>query len=374
MPSATTLLVAALALLSNVNAQSNVPNACRPRTWGKEKYAPSIGALRAALIFIDFPDFPANTTVAENLAKIGTRPIDLFKQMSYGKLDLEFVPVLDKFYRMPSASSSYDYHRNLTTEQHLKYINDALKAVGTSVSFNGIDVLYLLPPMYANEISFSPTTTVAVRAADGTRLGATVTFGQDLYFRWGSKTVNHETGHTMGLPDLYPYAGGATTQWVGGYDLMGLISAQSPDYIAWHKWQLGWIEDKQIDCVTSAGITRHRISPIEVAGGGSKAVVIPTSKTAYVVAEVRSTQGVDNEACGTGVLLYTVDTAIPGGSGPVRVIDTKPNSGGCKPDNGGELNDAPLASGSTYDTGLGVVVTVVGQEGAAYLVEIERSG
>lgn len=345
---------------------------CRPTSWVGDGRAPSVGTLRAALIFVDFPDMPANTTIEELYELVEAAPTEFFNEMSYGKLTLELVPLLGQFYRMPAESSSYNYSRALTTEAHLKYINDALTAVGPSVSFAGIDVLYVLPAKYANEISFSTSTASDVTAADGTVIGNSITYGQDLYFSWGFKTINHETGHTMGLPDLYPYSGGEVPQWVGGFDIMGLIGGQSPDYFAWHKWRLGWIDNNQVDCIVTAGKTTHRISPIEVASETSKLVAVPLNSTAYVLAEVRSNLGIDGDACGTGVLLYTANAAVGSGDGPIRVIDTKPNSGGCDFEKGGELNDAPLAAGSSYDTGLGVTITVMAQEGDDYIIEVDR--
>lgn len=334
-----------------------------------------MGKLRAAAIFVDFPDFPANTTTEEIFEPIKSAPAELYKTMSYGKLDLEIVPVAQKFFRMPADSSSYNYSRALTSEMHLKYINDALTAVGPSVSFAGYDVLYIIPAKWANEISFSTSLAITVTAPDGTAFASTITYGQDLYFSWKWKTVNHETGHAMGLPDLYPYNGGETTQWVGGFDLMGLIGGQSPDFLAWHKWRLNWIEDSQVDCVVEAGKTTHRISPVEVTDetrDSSKLIAVPISPSYYVLAEVRSGLGIDQGACGTGVLLYTADTSVVSGSGPVRIIDTKPASNGCGQNNGGEINDAPLAVGGTY-TVSGVTIKVTSQEWNDYIIEVERA-
>ena len=349
---------------------------CRPTSWDRDGRAPSTGTLRAAVVFVDFPDFPATTTTDDLFANISSAPAELFKTMSYGKLNLELVPLLDQFYRMPDISSSYNYSRALTTEMHLKYINDALAAIPSSVSFRDIDVLYILPALDAAEISFSTSTGEDVTTPDGYTISSTITYGQDLYYSWGYKTINHETGHAMGLPDLYPYDGGAVPTYVGGFDLMGLIAGQSPDYLAWHKWQLEWINDEQVECVVDAGLTTHRISPIEVEGKGIKAIAIPLNETAYLLAEVRSNLGIDEEACGTGVLLYTADTNITRSSTsdqpPIMVIDTTPGSGGCAIDNGGELNDAPLKVGDSWDTQLGVVITIKEQDGDDYIVDVER--
>ena len=348
-----------------------VPN-CRPE-WPT---AGHIGTFRAAVIFVDFPDFEANTTVQELWDPIASAPTELYKTMSYGKLDLELVPLLDKFYRMPADSSSYGYARGLTTDSHLKYINDALAAVGPDASFADIDTLYIIPPKFADEISFSTSTGNDITALDGSIITSTITFGQDLFFSWGPKTINHETGHAMGLPDLYPYDGGAIQQYVGGFDMMGVIGGQSPDYMAWHKWRLEWLEESQIVCVLeNNGTTEHRISPIEVVDetrDSPKAIAIPVGGTEYVMVEVRSDLGANEGACGTGVLLYTADSALGSGDAPIKVIDTKPESGGCDASHGGELNDAPLKVGEEWDTGKGVVVKVKYQEWNDFIVEVER--
>jgi hypothetical protein len=73
--------------------------------------------------------------------------------------------------------------------------------------------------------------------------------------------------------------------------------------------------------------------------------------------------------------LYTADTAVGSGDGPIRVIDTKISSSNhaCTADKGGELNDAPLKAGEEMDTGLGVVVRVLSMYGEDYVVEIEST-
>jgi M6 family metalloprotease-like protein len=355
-------------------APTSTPNlpSCRPE-WPTAGYT---GTFRAAVIFVDFPDFEATTTVQELWDPIAFAPTELYKTMSYGKLNLELVPLLDKFYRMPSVSSSYGYARGLTTDSHLKYINDALAAVGPDASFADIDTLYIIPPKFASEISFSTSTASDVIALDGSVITSSITFGQDLFFTWGPKTVNHETGHAMGLPDLYPYDGGAIQQFVGGFDMMGVIGGQSPDYMAWHKWRLEWLDESQVVCVVEKnGTSEHRIGPIEVADearDSPKAIAIPVGGTEYVMVEVRSDMGANKGACGTGVLLYTADSALGSGDAPIKVIDTKLESGGCDASHGGELNDAPLKVGEEWDTGKGVVIRVKSQEWNDYIIEVER--
>ncbi|HEU5108762.1 MAG TPA: hypothetical protein VFT95_09415, partial [Micromonosporaceae bacterium] len=176
---------------------------------------------------------------------------------------------------------------------------------------------------------------------DGREFRQVVTFGQDMW-RWGFKVLNHESGHTFSLPDLYAYAGGHP--FVGGWDLMGLISGPAPDNLAWHKWKLGWLDTAQLGCVNAPGTTQHTLTPLS-APGGVKAVVVRTGTTTALVAEVRTRAGLDAAACDTGVLIYRVDSAVNSGSGPVRVVDAHPATAAC----GDPLGDA------TFDLGAGEV-------------------
>ena len=98
---------------------------------------------------------------------------------------------------------------------------------------------------------------------------------------WGYRWINHEFGHTVGLPDLYSYnttIGGTRVNqffWVGGWNIMGNIGGHANDYSGFEKYKLRWLRDDQVDGVSTAGTTPHAITPLETPGG-SKIVVIRT--------------------------------------------------------------------------------------------------
>ncbi|MEV0676016.1 M6 family metalloprotease domain-containing protein [Actinosynnema sp. NPDC050436] len=304
--------------------------------------APSHGTVRTTMVFVDFPDAPATDTPAslrDNLLPGGP---NWFSASSYGNLNLSVKAVTTRFHRMPRPSTDYGWRRGLTAEAHARYLNDALTAVGRTVSFSGTQVFYVVPTRAATEISFSPAYINPLTAPDGSTIPRSVTFGQDMWY-WGSKVLNHETGHALGLPDLYGYQGDSH-RFVGGWDVMGLISGPGPDLLAWHKWKLNWLRYDQIGCVSRTGRYTDTLVPVSTPGG-RKAVVIRTGPTTALVAEARARTGLDATACATGVLIYAVDAATPSGSGPVVVKDSRPNSGGC---DGHELNDAPFTTGSRF--------------------------
>jgi hypothetical protein len=80
--------------------------------------------------------------------------------------------------------------------------------------------------------------------------------------------------------------------------------------------------------------------------------------------ENRQRVGNDSAICDTGALVYTVDSAIASGSGPVKVVGGTPAGCGYGP-----LSDAPLGPGGRVNVG-GVVVEVVGYKGSALSVRV----
>ena len=329
------------------------------------------GQLRAFMIFVDFPDAPATETPRSLYNVLLPGAADWYATASYGRLRLSVTADTSAFYRMPGRSDSYGWDRDFSEDDHEVYINDAAEAyfdAHPSSSPRSVDLLYVVPTARAASIYFSPTYMSEVRTRAVIAKKA-VTFGQDVFTTWGFKTLNHETGHALCLPDLYPFSSDQTGLYVGGWDVMGLISGPAPDYIAWNKWRLGWIDDGQVQCVAGGGTTRHVLTPLAVSGG-VKAVVVRRNSTLALVAEARTRAGLDGAACATGVLLYTVSTNVETGEGPVRVLDTRPNSRGCSED---ELNDAPLSLDrtSTYTVpGWGVKVAVVSQTGTSYTIQV----
>lgn len=253
------------------------------------------------------------------------------------------------------------------------YVQDALDVVNRNVTFKGTDLLYIVPTTEASEISYSPTFMPPIKAADGTIIKKTVTFGHDMCV-FGYTVMLHETGHTMGLPDLYSYEPHTRAAiFVGGFDLMANNTGISPDYLAWHKWRLGWIDDNQIACLGRGTVKQHgkryTLTPIEEATG-LKALVFRYNATFAVVAENRSGKGANSAVCGTGVLIYTVSTLVPTGRGPVRVQDSSPQSERCA---GEILNHAlfvPQSQDRSTYVGWDVNITVVEEINAGFVVQV----
>ncbi|KAK8038246.1 hypothetical protein PG994_015013 [Apiospora phragmitis] len=353
--------------------------------------------VRGWMMFVDFPDAEAAGYTAQGVYDNSVAKANAWYQTSsYGRLSLNVSADVDHIYRMAKPSTAYDWANHGTSYNQMVFIEDALdaymqvhgiaEAADLKASLPEMDVLYVVtPPSTPNfDVSYGSRYAAQTRSHNGTDGNVVegaevskgyVTFGTG-FFREETKSdgsgVNpakifvHETAHTLGLPDYYPMGFGLLEgEYVGGFSIMGSIGEQAPDMFAFDKWRMGWLDDSAVHCVTEKGTsTTHVLQPLEADGatGGVRAVMIPTSNTTALVAEARITKGVDASFCGVGVLLYTIDTKVRSGYGPVRVVNTLESE--LRWCGGYSLNEAPLSfiryrSPSKTIKDLGITITLI---------------
>ena len=328
-----------------------------PRSANRLK---TMGDVRVAMVFVDFSDAVAARTPQNVFAIISPNAENYYRAVSYGRMNL----ILEPSYvwrRMSKPSTAYGWNA-LSFDLHRAYIQEALN-LATSVDFSQSDAFVIVSNPDAGALSNGPAFVASpgfgVTAGTKTFFNGS-TSGRDLLF-WGAYWLNHEMGHTMGLPDLYAFSGSAH-RFVGGFSLMGLISGHSREFFGWERWQLGWLDDGQVFCA-GTGTSEVVLTPVERTGG-MKIAVIPTGPNAAVVAESRRAEGFDtNGALTPGVLVYMIDTAIPSGSGPLKVL----------PINDADANKstAALLPGGSVTLG-SVTVTFLSQDANGDRVRVVR--
>lgn len=280
--------------------------------------------LKAAFICVDFPNVRAEASehsepsfYYELLAKDGQ---NIFEQISYGKLRLE-VTLFDRWFTMPEEDAEYHMDRVITAQTHRRYIQDAMKISCKEVDYSAFDILYIAP-VYGSAVPYSPTMVDKGHpvCCESGKIGLAVTFGADMYYRRG-KLFAHENGHIMGLPDLYTYevTEGAKDYFshCGTWDLMGVIEGMAPDYLAYSKWRLGWLDEEQIAVAKESG--EFSLSPVETAGG-VKLLVIPVDEYRGYAVEYRKPLGMDAALPEEGMLFYRIDGTVPSGFGCITII------------------------------------------------------
>jgi M6 family metalloprotease-like protein len=312
--------------------------------------------LKASMIFVDFSDHPAPGAETPPQSTIGPQlagpAVDYYLAASYDHLTLD-VKMDDAWVRMPHPSTSY----TATTFQGQRdYMADAITAANNAgFDFSGRQTLYVVGAPTGGTLPNSPAFTADDGSAivvDGTRIRWGSTLGDDAHLPggYGAHVLEHETGHTLGLPDLYRYGAptfDTTHLGVGSWDLMGWIGP-GMDMMAWHKLKLGWLEPSEWTCVQ--GSATADLTPLDDAGHGKKMLVAQTSPTTAYVAEVRGPSGLDSGMCDNGgVLIYKVDNnALSGWTGdtpPIQVALADPSDPGDPNGPCAALANAPFGVG-----------------------------
>lgn len=339
-------------------------------------YSRSTGTVHALTLMVDFSDAPGPGNALDRFREFFPKTRQWFRTASYGRLDYRPETPIPHWLRMPKPFKAYGIERGAPFDSGYRaLVQDIVSAADPKVNFQDYDFLNVLVTPNAGpsaldtvlSVTFAGNTEAPV--ADGVPV-ANASFvysrqddGSGSYGRTGYRVLPHENGHVFGLPDLYTQAGGGT---VGHWDIMSEDWGANNDLLGWHKWKLGWLDPSQVSCAARHGTTEQTLTPLERAGGPKLVFVPISSRTGYAV-EVRTRAGNDEAVCRPGVLIYKVDASVDTGMGPVKVYDSRRDSGGCtrSPNVQAELSDAPFTPGEVFkDPKRGIRIAVAGTEGA----------
>lgn len=207
---------------------------------------------------------------------------DFYERSSYGRLDLKMATVVDY-----TAKHNRDYYTDRAAElfyETLAGIDDQVDFTQCDANDDGyIDGIFLqfaghrtgwgttwwpamhsidTPPAgYEGPTTFDGKTPCESVVVDGAEEGAKP------YAFIG--TLCHETGHVLGLPDLYSYRS-SDDAGLCGLRVTSLMNDSYSDIDAYSKWMLGWIDDADITRVhvSKDGIdVRHGSGAVEHVDG-----------------------------------------------------------------------------------------------------------
>lgn len=277
----------------------------------------TLGEVRFRVLFVDFSDAPATVSPQQVLDIISPRAEQFFSAVSYGRMRLVF-DVSPQWIRMRQPVADYHFGRGASFEVQRAYMQDAINLAGLGIDYSHDDAILVVANPDAKAIDWGPAFTASPGSgvmAGGREFLNGATSGTDLPILRGGWFV-HEIGHALSLVDL---AGPLPSNqlwhtYVGQFSVMGEPEGLAPGYLGWERWQLGWLDDQQIAC----GAGTVRLTPIE-RPDGIKMAVTPTGPHTAVVAESRRAEAEDSAMPRSGVLVYTVDTALTSHDGPIRV-------------------------------------------------------
>lgn len=262
--------------IARQNALDGVATNAVPTNW--QGGMPTEGTARVVLLRVSFPaegDEPAREfsegdtlealqAIVDGDGTAGVYPYEslngYYKRSSYGKLSIEG----ESFdYRAKHARSHY-------TDNIQELYHEALAALDPTVDFSRfdgnddglIDAIYLHfaggdaewgTTWWSNAAKMHSTVSY-----DGVSPCKFVTLHNPSDNPEAARTIIHETGHVLGLPDYYSYTAmtGPSSGRTGSltFDMM---DNNTGDHNGFSKWLLGWIEDNKVTRVVanSDGIT-----------------------------------------------------------------------------------------------------------------------
>jgi M6 family metalloprotease-like protein len=341
-------------------------------------YASSTGQLHGIILWVDFSDAPANESIPALTEQLVPPAQAAYTAMSYGKFSLA-IDAAARWVRVPHPSTYYGLNAADGPAHKDQYIADAIAAADADVDFSRYQVVYLVASAGASADMTTETDRLPgqpLALADGTEIRHAVFIGNARLHeaRHGSDGIIHETGHVLGLPDLY---GDPTS--VGGWDPMSFNVQPGAEFVAWQRWKLGWLAPAQIRCVQPGRTVEATLAPLETAGG-VKMLVASLDANQALVLENRQPLGNDARLCDRGVLAYTVDGTITFPGSPIHVLRAHPgtDADGAKEQQCGPGYDAPLDLGAGETSslsvpGTGVTVELVSAAGNAYVVRVART-
>lgn len=351
-------------------------------------YLPGTGTLHAELLFAQFPDAPAGKErPATFVAKMAKPAEHWYVESSYGKEHLK-ISTYPHWLRMPKRSAAYHITDNTTAEAQDHYLREAVKLADPHVNFHGVQIVYVISSATA-KIPISPafilgTANSDVRA-DGTTIGFGSTFGNDI--RDGSKPVGaagyllqaprimeHETGHMLGLPDLYDYGNVPDIfASVGWWDPMSDVF-DGTGFLGWQRRKIGWISGRAVRCIVHSGGLTVDLSTLD-RKGGTKLVLFQLDKNRVLAVEARRPAGADAGLAQAGVLVYIIYGNRQSGDNPI-VVQPAIRQSSSAPD--GSLAKAAYGLGSgrvsTYtDPADKVAMVVRAKTSTGWRVSVARS-
>ncbi|MCF7731796.1 MAG: hypothetical protein K9N23_08915 [Akkermansiaceae bacterium] len=276
-------------------------------------YGSAVGHKKVIMLYLDFPDLEMTVDTKEHGQKVlgGDRFEKLFKQQSYGKLSLS----IEHVHGWRRLSKKVGQYSSKTTESHRELFVEIFKTY-PEIDFRNYDYIAADMPRIGNT-AFGERDDLAIPYR-GEKIKVAMNVSSASHI-----VLAHETGHLMGLPDLYTYGGVVGPKNPAGpWDIMS-EAGNSTGFLGWHRHKLKWLDADRKSYLTKSGKSLV-LTPLDAPSGVSM-MVVPVDDPAQpskvfvieVAQPVRLKDGTTSKA--EGVLVYSVDATLATGQNPVVV-------------------------------------------------------
>lgn len=241
-----------------------------------------------------------------------------YKETSYGKFSLTFeVPDKKYWVTLPGTADSYNLVNIRPQQNNSALVEQIFRGTNPELDFSKYDGVILETKQYTATGGGQGFPNVEFKAGNGSAKRVSFEFGNG-----GGRfeVLAHELGHTLfNLEDLYVFLNSNRPSVpdpnpAGSWDMM---STSAPNFFGWTKYLNGWLDDADINCVTKQATTTQYLTEIDTQKSKKKLLLLQTDPGVVIAAEVRSDKKCRDAKRCLGLLIYTVDTRINHGDGPI---------------------------------------------------------
>ncbi len=331
----TILLLAPLQLASGNPADSEKCRLKKVSSWPLAPGFPrdstlvaSTGKIRHLFIYVDFPDNKSAQASKSFANQYFIEAKNFLETQSYGRLQIES-DTTPKVFRINKNSAVYgmsqDGRGNAT-----QLIQDAINAADSLIDFSLYDFITVLPPKNTTKIKFGGTYmgSSSQYVSEEKSFSSAIVIGRNKLSNFsqrgfGWSMFSHEVGHVLGLTHPYYQPEGMPGAI---WDLMGNGGTSVPEFIGWHRYELGWLTDSEIYCGSFSDVNSQKVTlaPINFKGTNQKYAIITIDATKAIGIEVRRASKYDQlKKSEEGTLVYLIDVTKGDDQGIITVLGSK---------------------------------------------------
>ncbi len=289
---------------------------------------PSTGKIRHLFIYVDFPDNKSTQATKSFADQYFVEAKKFIETQSYGRLVIES-DVTPKVFRINKNSAIYGMSQDGQGKGE-QLIQDAISAADSSVDFSKYDFVTVIPPKNTTTIKFGGTHMGGpnLYISKEKSFSSGITIGENKLSNFsergsGWSMFSHETGHVLGLTHpFYQRDGGPGAIW----DLMGNGGTSVPEFIGWHRFELGWLNELEILCLSKVSLKTETVmlAPINSNASGKKFAMVAIDSKRALGIEVRRASKYDKlTSAEEGTLVYLIDVSKGDDEGIITVLGSK---------------------------------------------------
>ncbi len=286
------------------------------------------GEQKVLVLLVEFHDL-THTLLISSIRNELSQMSSYFYTVSYGTMFLTMT-INNNWYSVNGNASDYFFNSTDVYSSLRSFVEEAVAMADQDVDFSAYDQIMILHAGPSSQFGGSAYTLDGLDIQTGDNVVLNHVSVDAEFDQW--TLLVHEYCHILGLPDLYDYANYSTgsdySGYVGPWDLMSIdYRYQTSALTSWNLMRLGWLPERSVMIAlpneTAIGAV-HQLGTLSSSRYGT--IKVPLSDGTYYLIESRFPVHYDEYMPDYGVLVTYVNESVEQGYGPLRVIDSSPET------------------------------------------------